>query len=115
MTSTTDTANRKKDIPLHTFRSGLEHFRADIPFLHLNFAAAGELAQVAYPHRHNFYEILYVTGGEGTHFIDFNAYPIVAGTVYFISPGQVHYWDTSVPIEGEIILFTEDFLLLERI
>ncbi|MBV7337838.1 helix-turn-helix transcriptional regulator [Chloroflexi bacterium TSY] len=112
MTSTVSTASLRQDIPLHTFRSGLQKFRADIPFVHLNFATAGALAQVTYPHRHNFYEILYITGGEGTHFIDFNAYPIVAGTVYFISPGQVHYWNTSVPIEGEIILFTEEFLLL---
>lgn len=112
MTPTTNTTNLQKDIPLHTFRSGLRRFRADIPFVHLNFAAAGALAQVTYPHRHNFYEILYITGGEGTHFIDFNAYPIEAGNVYFISPGQVHYWNTSVPIEGEIILFTEEFLLL---
>ena len=112
MTSTIDTTKRKTEIPLHIFRSGLRQFRADIPFMHLNFAVAGALAQVTYPHRHNFYEILYITGGEGTHFIDFNAYPIVAGTIYFISPGQVHYWNTSVPLEGEIFLFTEDFLLL---
>jgi len=69
-------------------------------------------AVAAYPHRHDSYGILYITGGEGTHFIDFNAYPIVAGTVYFISPGQVHYWNTSVPLEGDMIAFTEDFLLL---
>lgn len=112
MTSTVNGANLKTDIPLHTFRTGLQQFRTDIPFVHLNFATAGALAEVAYPHRHNFYEILYVTGGEGTHFIDFSAYPIVADTVYFISPGQVHYWNTSAPLEGEIILFTEDFLLL---
>ncbi|MEM7130556.1 MAG: helix-turn-helix transcriptional regulator [Chloroflexota bacterium] len=112
MTSTNDATNRKTDIPLHTFRSGLRQFRTDIPFVHVNFVDVAELAQVAYPHRHNFYEILYVTGGEGTHFVDFNAYPVEAGTVYFISPGQVHYWKTSVPLEGEIFLFTEDFLLL---
>lgn len=113
MTSTVRTADRKKDIPLHTFRSGLQQFRADIPFVQLSFATAGALARVAHPHRHDFYEILYITGGEGTHYIDFNAYPIEAGTVYFISPGQVHYWDSSVPLEGEILVFTEDFFLLE--
>ena len=112
MASTVHTADSKKDIPLHTFRSGLPQFRTDIPFIQLSFAAAGALARVAHPHRHDFYEILYITGGEGTHFIDFNAYPIMAGTVYFISPGQVHYWNTTVPIEGEILIFTEDFLLL---
>lgn len=112
MTSTVQTADRKKDIGLHTFQADLESFHTDIPFIQLNFADTSEVSQSIYPHRHDFYEILYITGGVGTHYIDFNAYPIEAGTVYFISPGQVHYWDTSVPLEGEILIFTEDFLLL---
>ncbi|MEM7111929.1 MAG: AraC family transcriptional regulator [Chloroflexota bacterium] len=70
------------------------------------------MAQATYPHRHDFYEVLYVTEGEGTHFIDFNAYPIEPNTFYFISPGQVHYWEPTVPIEGNILLFTDEFLLL---
>lgn len=101
-----------QDIPLHTFRMGLETTYEKIPFEYLNFSAAPALSQATYPHRHNFYEVLYVTGGVGTHFIDFNAYPIEPNTFYFISPGQVHYWETSVPIEGEILVFTDDFLLL---
>lgn len=102
----------KEDIPLHTFRLGLGTTHEDIPLEYLNFSAAPALAQATYPHRHDFYEVLYVTSGEGTHFIDFNAYPIEPNTFYFISPGQVHYWETTVPIEGNILVFTEDFLLL---
>jgi len=101
-----------EDIPLHTFRMGIEPTYKEISFEYLNFNSAPTLAQVAYPHRHNFYEVLYVTGGTGTHFIDFNAYPIVPNTFYFISPGQVHYWNTIEPLEGEILIFMEDFLLL---
>lgn len=99
-------------IPLHTFRLGLETTHEEIPFEYLNFREAPVLAQATYPHRHDFYEILYVTGGAGTHFIDFNAYPIEPNTFYFVSPGQVHYWETTVPIEGDILVFTDDFLLL---
>lgn len=101
-----------QDIPLHTFRMGLTTTHEEIPFEYLNFTDAPALAQAAYPHRHDFYEVLYVTGGEGTHFIDFNAYPIEPHTFYFISPGQVHYWETTVPIEGDILIFTDDFLLI---
>ena len=101
-----------QDIPLHTFRMGIKTTYENIPFEYLNFSKAPAMAQATYPHRHNFYEILYVTGGEGTHFIDFNAYPIEPNTFYFISPGQVHYWETTVPIEGDILIFTDDFLLL---
>ena len=101
-----------QDIPLHTFRAGLKPTHKGIPFEYLNFSDAPALTQSASPHRHDFYEILYITGGAGTHFIDFNAYPIGPHTFFFISPGQVHYWETTVPIEGEILIFTEDFLLL---
>ena len=101
-----------QDIPLHTFGMGIDRSLQEIPFACLSFSEAPALAQVTYPHRHNFYEILYVTGGAGTHFIDFNAYPIEPNTFFFISPGQVHYWNTTVPIEGEILVFMDDFLLL---
>jgi AraC-like DNA-binding protein len=101
-----------QDIPLHTFRMGMETTHEEIPFEYLSFSKAPALAQATYPHRHDFYEVLYVTGGVGTHFIDFNAYPIEPNTFYFISPGQVHYWKTTVPIEGDILIFTDDFLLL---
>lgn len=101
-----------QDIPLHTFRTGLKATHEDIPLEYLNFSDKPALTQSTNPHRHDFYEILYVTEGEGTHFIDLNAYPIEPNTFYFISPGQVHYWQTTVPIEGDIFIFTDDFLLL---
>ncbi|MEM8863703.1 MAG: AraC family ligand binding domain-containing protein, partial [Chloroflexota bacterium] len=101
-----------QDLPLYSFRSGLEATHENIPLEYLNFSDAPDLTQSAHPHRHDFYEILYVTEGKGTHYIDFNAYPIEPHTFYFISPGQVHYWETIVPIDGEILVFTDDFLLL---
>lgn len=101
-----------QDIPLHTFRTGLKTTHEEIPLEYLSFSAAPTLAQASYPHRHDFYEVLYVTAGEGIHYIDSNAYPIESNTLYFISPGQVHYWETTVPIEGNILVFTDDFLML---
>jgi len=101
-----------QDIPLHTFRKDIDTAHQEIAFEYLDFSSAPAVAQATYPHRHDFYEVLYVTGGAGTHFIDFNAYQIEPNTFYFISPGQVHYWKTTVPIEGEILVFTDDFLLI---
>ena len=101
-----------QDLPMYSFRSGLKATHADLPLEYLNFSDAPQLTQSSNPHRHDFYEILYVTKGEGTHYIDFNAYPIEPYTFYFISPGQVHYWETTVPLEGDILIFTDDFLLL---
>ncbi len=112
MSATKNIPYLKQDIPLITFQNILDWQQIHTNIIFANFATMPAGAQAAYPHRHDFYEILYVTGGEGTHFIDFNAYPIKAGTVYFISPGQVHYWNTPASLEGEGIGFTEDFLLL---
>jgi AraC-like DNA-binding protein len=65
-----------------------------------------------FPHRHSFYEILYVKEGKGTHVIDFEPYQIQPLSLYFISPGQVHFWQQEKLINGRIILFTGDFLYL---
>ncbi len=112
MTSKNKTVHLKQDIPLIKFKSIFHSHHIDTNFVYGNFATMPEYVQAAYPHRHDFYEILYITSGQGTHFIDFNAYSFLAGTVYFTSPGQIHYWITSVPLEGEFIGFTKDFLLL---
>ena len=63
------------------------------------------------PHRHTFYELMYLTGGEGEHVIDFTPHRHEPPCLYFLSPGQVHFWDITRPIEGYVILFKEDFLV----
>ncbi|MEM7536768.1 MAG: AraC family transcriptional regulator [Chloroflexota bacterium] len=82
-----------------------------MPFFTGSFDWFNATAQASYPHRHDFYEILYITGGAGTHYLDFDGYPIEPPILYFISPGQIHYWETSIPLEGQALLFLADFLL----
>lgn len=62
-------------------------------------------------HRHTFYEILYITSGVGNHIVDFKSYKLKPPMFYFISPGQVHFWDLTLPIEGLTLIFSEDFLV----
>jgi AraC-like DNA-binding protein len=64
------------------------------------------------PHRHRYYEIHYVTRGEGTHMIDYEKYEIQSDSLYFISPGQVHFIKRRSPIIAKVLLFTQDFPLL---
>lgn len=70
-----------------------------------------QVALSKYPHRHTFYEVLYYTGGKGTHYIDFKPYTLTTPVFYFITPGQVHYWNIQEPLSGKYLLFTQDFLL----
>lgn len=69
---------------------------------------------VKYPHRHDFFEVLYLIKGSGFHVIDGNKYEIKPPCVFFMSPGQAHKLELSNDIEGFIFIFTADFYLLNR-
>lgn len=69
---------------------------------------------VKYPHRHDFFEVLYLHHGSGYHVIDGNNYEIKPPCVFFMSPGQAHKLELSNDIEGYIFIFTADFYLLNR-
>lgn len=69
---------------------------------------------VKYPHRHDFFEVLYLHQGSGFHVIDGNKYEIKPPCVFFMSPGQAHKLELSNDIEGYIFLFNADFYLLNR-
>ncbi len=70
---------------------------------------------VKYPHRHDFFEVLYLQKGSGFHVIDGNKYRIEPPAVFFLSPGQAHKLELSQDVEGYIFIFTADFYLLNRI
>lgn len=67
---------------------------------------------VKYPHRHDFYEVLYLSKGSGFHVIDGNKYDIQPPCIFFMSPGQAHKIEFSNDIEGFIFIFTAEFYLL---
>jgi AraC family transcriptional activator of pobA len=61
------------------------------------------------PHKHDFYLILYVTKGSGTHTIDFRTYDVRPGSFFVMTPGQVHSWKLDHGTDGYIIFFKDDF------
>ena len=69
---------------------------------------------VKYPHRHDFFEVLYLHKGSGYHVIDGDKYEIKPPCVFFMSPGQAHKLELSNDIEGYIFIFTADFYLQNR-
>lgn len=100
-------------LPTHHFKMSAGD---NLPFEIVSYKEMGKktkaLSGADYPHRHTFYEILYYTGGDGTHIIDFEPYRHTAPVVYFISPGQVHFWKLMCPLEGYALVLKEDFLLM---
>ncbi len=68
------------------------------------------IGKEAYPHRHNYYSVIWFYSGEGSHIIDFRVYPIKKDHVFFVSPYQVHQVIIDSRINGYVILFTSEFL-----
>ena len=62
------------------------------------------------PHVHTFYEILWFQEGTGLHFVDFQEYPIRPGTIFFLTPGQVHHFDGSAAYKGVAIKLCTDIM-----
>lgn len=69
---------------------------------------------VKYPHRHDFFEVLYLSQGSGFHVIDGNKYEIKPPCVFFMSPGQAHKIEFSNDIVGYIFIFTAEFYLIHQ-
>ena len=68
---------------------------------------------VKYPHRHDFFEVLFLKKGSGYHVIDGNKYEIQPPCVFFMSPGQAHKLELSNDIEGYIFTWERRQLLIQ--
>jgi AraC family transcriptional activator of pobA len=60
---------------------------------------------IPFPHKHDFFLIMIVTGGSGHHQIDFKNHKISPGQIYIMKPGQMHSWILSKGIKGYIVEF----------
>lgn len=93
-------------IPLHEFSY---HPDRRLPFAIGRLDQLPPEAQASYPNRHTFYEIFWITGGIGNHVIDFVTYPLQPRNLFFIAPGQVHFWQLRSPAIGYAILLPAEF------
>ncbi|OLQ77774.1 AraC family transcriptional regulator [Photobacterium proteolyticum] len=62
------------------------------------------------PHRVNFYLLIHIEEGEGSHFIDFVNYPYQSGAFISVQKNQVHAFDFSHRPKGKVLLFTQTFI-----
>jgi len=83
----------------------------NIPFWVDRFEDMPEPDNLVFPHKHNFYEILWITKGNSKQTIDYKNYEITTDSLFFISPGQLHLFEEWQDIKGYCILFTEDYFL----
>jgi AraC family transcriptional regulator, transcriptional activator of pobA len=84
-----------------------------VEFALTRFEEMGEL-DIEDPHKHTFYEILWFDEGHSTQIIDYRTFDIAPGTLFFISPNQLHEFIEYQPLRGGSIFFTEHFFLLDN-
>lgn len=71
------------------------------------------MATLPYPHRHDFFHIVWVERGTGRHIIDSVPYEVRPNTLFFMSPGQIHDFQLSDDAEGYTINFSSEFFALQ--
>jgi AraC family transcriptional regulator, transcriptional activator of pobA len=67
------------------------------------------------PHKHDFYAAILFTKGSGVHHIDFKAFEVQRGSLFFLAPGQTHSWVLSDDADGYIFFHTKEFYNLHFI
>ena len=63
------------------------------------------------PHKHNnYFEIIYLTKGTGSHTIDTKEYEIKAPVIFTIRKEQVHIWDIKTKPEGFVLIIKKSYI-----
>ena len=105
--------SKSEQIPVYSLHNFSSHGRISQQF-QVEVFDANRHFSVKYPHRHDFFEVLYLSKGSGFHIIDGNKYEIQPPCVFFMSPGQAHKIEFSTDIEGYIFIFTPEFYLINQ-
>lgn len=69
-----------------------------------------ENPDVQWPHRHDFYSIVWFTDSRGINVIDFEEYEIKANRLFIMQPGQIHNWSYDKGSKGYILVFDRHFI-----
>ncbi len=98
-----------KSIPLERMRSesGLTN-----PYIYRisELYQARSLEDVSCHHRLNFSALIYITEGEGQHYIDHQLHRIKAGTLISLGKNQIHAFAKTRTVDGFVVPFNCTFL-----
>lgn len=63
------------------------------------------------PHKHkNYFEVIFLWQGSGTHLIDETLYEIVSPTIFILKKDQIHAWDITSEPEGYVLIIKDEFV-----
>jgi quercetin dioxygenase-like cupin family protein/AraC-like DNA-binding protein len=63
------------------------------------------------PHKHdNYFEIIYLSKGKGTHTIDHQQYTLQTPQIFLVRKEQVHHWDIASMPKGFVLILKKAFV-----
>jgi AraC family transcriptional regulator, transcriptional activator of pobA len=63
------------------------------------------------PHKHNnYFEIIYLSGGSGSHFIDSRKFEVTPPVIFFVRQEQTHHFDLTGEPEGFVAIIKKPFV-----
>ena len=74
-----------------------------------------ESADIDWPHRHDFYSIVWFTNSHGINVIDFEEYGIKPDRIFFMQPKQVHNWSYMNDSKGYTMVLDKHLVPKETI
>jgi len=67
--------------------------------------------RVTAPHKHNsYFEIIYLSRGNGFHYIDSQCFEISQNSVFFVRKEQIHHWELTSEPEGYVAIIKKGFI-----
>lgn len=66
--------------------------------------------KVAFPHKHDFYQLILITHGSSQHDIDFKQHKLARYQLYVMKPGQIHTWMLAPGTQGLVVEFNRNSL-----
>lgn len=101
---------RTCDCQLPIFKIAHYEYGSRIKSVDFHFAPLEDMkSSLPYPHRHEFYHIVWIGAGSGDHIIDSVRYEVRPHTLFFMAPGQIHDFALSDDTVGHAISFSSEF------
>lgn len=99
-------------IPVYSIKDFSPFYAKENQFVIVPFEQLNRPVPFLWPHKHSFYELLWIRKGSTRHFVDNQELALGRDTIYFMSPGQTHHFEEYGSVQGDSIMFSEDFFIL---
>ncbi len=97
-------------IPIYTVHDlELDLGKVEFAIVRIEAMSTPVIRNALVAHRCDFYQILWITQGQGKMWLDLDSFPVKPGTMCFASPGQIRAYEPQGPVAGFVIGFTQAF------